>query len=319
MTAHGHRQRCVVMLTLPVGQDRERVIRAARRWFELCAARFHGEFGAAVRAAAPHRLERVGGRPGAISAQVGTAVFPDDGYAGEPWEWDAPYSPSAWDELLHKIGELPSNASFEANTLDELGRRGGPRLSVAMSAEGGYLGLTSSIDEKLANDPAGQQEILATVREVAEDADPVAAAVSEDEYLNSTPLERALNRFGTIGFLEAGSVLRNYGWLTVLGERMGERLGGLDRLRASGAFVEARQLTHGGYWLLATRTWDEYGPEEANRLFEIFAPVLPPGRPRLSSLKTVVMGEPPRLVTLPNVVAERDPTEITGLSGSASC
>ncbi|RSM38559.1 hypothetical protein DMB66_58910 [Actinoplanes sp. ATCC 53533] len=32
------------MLTLPVGPDRERAVRAARLWFELCAARLHREF-----------------------------------------------------------------------------------------------------------------------------------------------------------------------------------------------------------------------------------------------------------------------------------
>jgi hypothetical protein len=111
---------------------------------------------------------------------------------------------------------------------------------------------------------------------------------------------------------EAGAFLRNYGWLTVLGDEMAERVGGGDRLRASGAFVEVEPLAAGGWWLLATETWDEFGPVQASRLFELLAPVLPPGKPKLSEFRPVTMGGPPVLITLPNVLAERDPREITG-------
>ena len=78
---------------------------------------------------------------------------------------------------------------------------------------------------------------------------------------------------------------------------MAERVGGGDRLRVSGAFVEAEPLAVGGWWLLATKTWDEYGPAQANRLFELLAPV-PPGRP-----------EP---APAANALAARDPRELTG-------
>ncbi|SCF46493.1 hypothetical protein GA0070216_1201, partial [Micromonospora matsumotoense] len=81
------------------------------------------------------------------------------------------------------------------------------------------------------------------------------------------------------------------------------------RLRDSGAFVEAERLAQGSCWLLATKTWDEYGPEHADRLFELFAPVLPPGKPQLREFKSIVMGEPPEWHVLPNFVAERDPRE----------
>jgi hypothetical protein len=100
--------------------------------------------------------------------------------------------------------------------------------------------------------------------------------------------------------------------VTVLGDEMVERVGGADRLRASGAFVEVEPLAAGGWWLLATETWEEFGPVQANRLFELLAPVLPPGKPKLSEFRPVTMGGPPVLITLPNVLAERDPREITG-------
>jgi hypothetical protein len=103
-----------------------------------------------------------------------------------------------------------------------------------------------------------------------------------------------------------------YGWLTVLAEELGERLGGLEVLRASGAFVQVDRLASGGFWLLATRTWDEYGWPEAEGLFEVVAPVLPPGRPEVPREKSTVMGQPPVSWRSRNMVVERDPAEITG-------
>ncbi|WP_146766135.1 hypothetical protein [Micromonospora saelicesensis] len=100
--------------------------------------------------------------------------------------------------------------------------------------------------------------------------------------------------------------------LTVLSDEMAEQVGGVDRLRASHAFVEVEPLAAGSWWLLATETWDEYGPEQANRLFELLAPVLPAGRPEVTQWRFPTIADPPVLVTLPNLVAERDPREITG-------
>jgi hypothetical protein len=289
------RERCGVSLTLPVGPDGERSTGAARLWFERCPAALGGRLAAAVRSAPPELLDFTAHRPGGIGALVSTAVFPPDESGGEPAEWTTTHSAPAWQELVRRLGEMPSTASFEAWTWDANGGRGNPEFSVAWSVEGEFAELFSSIDDTMADDPAGQRRILATVREVAEVAAPVAVAVADRFYRLATPLEAALNRY--TGQSEAGSVLRNYGWLTVLSDEMTERVGGLERLRASGAFVEADRLAGGGSWLLATETWDDYGPEQANRLFELLAPVLPSGRPHLVSTE---------------VVAERDPREITG-------
>ncbi|WP_433353268.1 hypothetical protein ACQPYV_22495 [Micromonospora saelicesensis] len=100
--------------------------------------------------------------------------------------------------------------------------------------------------------------------------------------------------------------------LTVLSDEMAEQVGAVDRLRASHAFVEVEPLAAGSWWLLATETWEEYGPEQANRLFELLAPVLPAGRPEMTQWRFPTIADPPVLVTLPNLVAERDPREITG-------
>ena len=298
------RQKCAAMLVLPVEPDRERAGAAARLWFELCSARLLGELGAAVRAEAS-------GRQGGFGALVGTTLYPPDGYQGSPGEWDAEYSPRAWAELLRRAVTLPDNTVFEAYTLDGRGERGRPWV-VGSEVGSGFAELSSDVDDALANDAAGQQLIRATVREVAEIGAPVAVAVSEQLGRSQTPLERALQRSVTKR-AEAASVLRNYGWLTVLNEEMTDRVGGLSRLRAGGAFVEAEPLAAGGTWLVATETWDEYGPEQANRLFELLAPVLPPGKPSLTQFGApLTPGGPQLRIELPNVVAERDPREVIG-------
>ncbi|GIF18172.1 hypothetical protein Ate02nite_09020 [Paractinoplanes tereljensis] len=301
------------MLTLPAEPGRERAVRAARLWFERCPDRLGGEFAATVRdnPPPPDRIHLSQLSPGDIWATVGTTIQPPGDYEGEPLEWDAPYSAASWQELLRKLGELPSVAAFGASTWSARGWHGPPSYTVDMGIDYGFVELGSTIDDALANDPAGQRRVLAAVREVAEVANPVAVAVATNFKRIETPLERALNRFQ--GRAEAGSWLRNYGWLTVLSDEMTERVGGLHRLRSSGAFVEVEPLAAGGTWLVATDTWDEYGPEQANRLFELLAPVLPPGRPQLTQFGAPVTpgGELVR-TALPNVVAERDPREITG-------
>jgi hypothetical protein len=226
-----------------------------------------------------------------MTAQVGVKLRPPVGTTGTPWRWDMPYSPAAWAELLSRLDPLPDFASFEAWIDSDV------LFGVSMSAVDGFAELYCDVADGLIGDPPGEQRVLATVREVAETAAPVAAAVAVEATFLTTPLERALTRFG-VGLPEAGMLLRNYGWLTVLGDEMAERVGGGDRLRASGAFVEVERLAAGGWWLLATKTWDEYGPEQANRLFELLAPVLPPGRP-----------EP---APAANAVAMRDARELTG-------
>lgn len=298
------------MLTVPVGPERERVVRAARRWFELCPHRLHGAFGAAVRAMPPGDLDSPESPPGTVYASVGTAVFDD--LHREPREWTQVYSPGSWDELLRRLGDLPDVASFEAKTWDEQGRLNRPSFLVSSVSGGGYVDLVSTIDDAVAGDPGGERALLATVREVAELAAPLAVAVAVRGSLTDTPLEVALSRSPTDYRKRPAEVLRNYGWLTVLSDEMAERVGGADRLSASGAFVEVEPLAAGGWWLQATETWDEYGPEQANRLFELLAPVLPAGRPEMTQRRFPTIADPPVLVTLPNVVAERDPREITG-------
>lgn len=102
---------CGVMLTVPtgpdrVGPDRERAVRVTRSWFELCAERLLGSSGAFVRTTDP--------LPEWVTAEVGVKLRAPAGTMGTPWQWDVPYSPGAWAELLRRLDPLPDYASYEA-------------------------------------------------------------------------------------------------------------------------------------------------------------------------------------------------------------
>ena len=95
--------------------------------------------------------------------------------------------------------------------------------------------------------------------------------------------------------------MRGYSWITICPQEIGDRLGGEEALRATGAFCEVSSLRAGGYWLLATPTYLEYDMEAATRVFRALAPALPAGMPMDPSqwsdrdLYKVVLEDPSQL------------------------
>jgi hypothetical protein len=73
--------------------------------------------------------------------------------------------------------------------------------------------------------------------------------------------------------------IRGYGWLTIIAEEIGDRLGGLPALSSRDTFFEVLHLERGGYWLRATEWREEFDLEAAGRVFEALAPALLPGEP----------------------------------------
>jgi hypothetical protein len=67
--------------------------------------------------------------------------------------------------------------------------------------------------------------------------------------------------------------------LNIASQQVGDELGGVEALRATGAFAEVTQLAAGGYWLLARPTYGEYDMTAAEKVFQVVAPKLPAGRP----------------------------------------
>ena len=101
----------------------------------------------------------------------------------------------------------------------------------------------------------------------------------DNTLLGWTELELGLGRPMWDSLTELDRYLRGYSWVTVVPEMLAARLGGPQALRESGAFCRVDVLAGGSVWLQATPRWSEYGHEQIDRVFEVLAPVLPPGMP----------------------------------------
>jgi hypothetical protein len=105
--------------------------------------------------------------------------------------------------------------------------------------------------------------------------------VSDDAYIHATALERAVTGGDWDPPLvpRCHEVLRGYSWVTICASELVARLGGAGALAASGAFDEVTELPDGQVFLRATPTLEEYQDEAVQRVFQVLAPVLLPGRP----------------------------------------
>jgi hypothetical protein len=107
-----------------------------------------------------------------------------------------------------------------------------------------------------------------------------------------TILDGALQRAGWESANNSRTYLRGYGWVTICPQELADQLGGAERLAASGAFFAVRPLAGGGVWLQATETPTGYRPTDAEAVFDVLRPVLPPGQPnndRSQDLRWIVM------------------------------
>jgi len=95
-------------------------------------------------------------------------------------------------------------------------------------------------------------------------------------------------------------LLRGYSWVTLLHAGALRRLGGVQAVRAGGAFTDVRPLPGGGCLVRATERLADYDEAAVQRVFEAVAPALAPGPPRPPS----ELQRKPRLIY-------RDATEVT--------
>lgn len=73
--------------------------------------------------------------------------------------------------------------------------------------------------------------------------------------------------------------MRGYSWVTVISAGVLERLGGVDAVRATGAFAGVTVLPSGGAVLQATPGLAGYEGDVVRRVFEALEPVLPDQAP----------------------------------------
>jgi hypothetical protein len=98
--------------------------------------------------------------------------------------------------------------------------------------------------------------------------------IASDANSFSTSHEASAGRkaWDTVPYCEER--LRGWSWVTVCASRLTEKLGGLETLAASGAFVEVTAVAGGSLFLRATETMEEYDKTSAAKVFSALVPVL---------------------------------------------
>ena len=139
--------------------------------------------------------------------------------------------------------------------------------------------------------PGYEEALVGVLRDFTEVCNPTHGELSRDNQMNLSELENLLRfrRDANETTQESRQILRGYGWITVCAQELGDRLGGVEGLRATGAFTEVAALGRGGYWLQATARRPDYDEAAAERVFRALAPVLPPGEPFPSQWKSLLV------------------------------
>jgi hypothetical protein len=239
--------------------------------------------------------------PGAISIQMTTMLNKQDGFDAY-----VTYSPQAWEEMLLSLGRVPYLTTLQATANDSDGDSlTGPYIAFAVrrvdSGGGTWLQLGLQGSAELFVPEPRQAALLDVLRTVADQANPVHGEVAWGKAMFDGVYERATSSSAEESLPKARRALCGYAWITILPEEIGRRLGGLEALRTSGAFVEVEPLSAGGYWCRATPGIEDYDQAGAERVFDVVAPALPPGSPNMWQ------------VIPPNVLSPRDPGEPNSL------
>jgi hypothetical protein len=146
----------------------------------------------------------------------------------------------------------------------------------------GWVVLSADAPAEEFTDPARghllQRRWLGFVRDVAGDLNPSFGHLADDNRGGGTSLDVLLRRLRDQSVADSRTVLRGYSWVTICGQELADRLGGVDALRATRAFHEVEPVRAGGVWLQATERYQDYGPAQITDVFRAVAPVLPAGR-----------------------------------------
>jgi hypothetical protein len=219
------------------------------------------------------------GRPGDVWGQVSTGVQGARGLRIS----EKPFSPASWKAFLDGMSKAPQLAVLYLVTLDSDGfPNARPAFRVTAQVNDDFLDwlfLSVQFGPELLDDPAFQRSTLDFVRGFADEWNVAYGEISYDRGSGRTAYESVFGGIPNRTGPQSRNFLRGYAWLTLCPQEIGDRLGGAGALRASGAFAAVEVLRNGGYWLLATGDWREFGQPTAEKIFPIVAPVLPPGEP----------------------------------------
>lgn len=209
--------------------------------------------------------------------------------------WQFVYGSAEWERMLSELSALPAGAFFKC--AEQAGWGGGGKFeldgSPAFYMTPNYL--TMFLEKELTPDrqvmalrvDAREETLYGTVEQENRTVEFVRSIVDnfDVDYGDmtfvcsgrGTMVENQLGLGPSDTWFRARRVLRGYSWVTVVPDEIAERLGGGEAFAASGAFWKVERLRQGGWWLQATHRFVDYQQAEAERVFNVLAPVLPEG------------------------------------------
>jgi hypothetical protein len=276
-----------LQLTVERPGDDAEAARMLRAWFAGAFEAMGGRLRAAVLAAEPmsdynlrgRPISQPYGKPGEVWSAIHTFVR---GARGVRIGSKA-FSAKAWTAFLDGLSVAPFGAELSVITLDHGGFPNAfPSLEIGLRTnddDHGWWFLNVRFGPELLDDPQFQKSALTFVRSFADDWNLTYGEISYDRGSGGTAFESVFRGQPDQTSLTSRETLRGYAWLTICPQEIGDRLGGVPALRASSAFAQVQALDNGGYWLLATEDWRDFGQPAAERMFPVLAPVLRPGEP----------------------------------------
>lgn len=262
----------------------------AYRWMDEVSMARAGSARALV-APLPARLGRGRlGEPGDVFGYLQVTRWSED---RPPRSQERQPSDAGMRWLREQLRDVPRMASLWFGTLDERGTRSGDLGSVLVErhpSAPGVIVLTTSVAESQLTDPVDggrvQRFYLDLLFRFADQVNPAYGHIAYHDG-GKTAFEAGLRNNTRVPpwhwwdypttLTASREALRGYAWLTILPQDLLDRVGGLDTLAHSGAFVEVRPLTAGGVWLLATDDYRAFDDAALLRVFHALAPALRPG------------------------------------------
>jgi hypothetical protein len=188
------------------------------------------------------------------------------------------YSEKNLEALLTKLDDTLENADIHVKHKD--GTRAGCRLSASVGfSDPNLILLDCHMPVTWLEDTAYERALLEFARMTAGVTNPLYGQIGYYRAGFDTAFSDRLRFNPPNSVTGTEAELCGYDWLTIVPETLGRKLGGRQHFEASGAFTEVTHLDRGGYFLLATPTFADYGMGAAEKVFEAVAPLLRAGMP----------------------------------------
>ncbi|MFE7030100.1 hypothetical protein ACFU9Y_07295 [Streptomyces sp. NPDC057621] len=203
--------------------------------------------------------------------------------------YEVPWSPKNWRTFLRDVESMPGQASVVLRGIGADGHPDLPWLDVSVVRERDtpeVVSLVASRTTEEFTDPDARSEAQARWTDffrtqVHRYEDILYGSIADDaeSVMGRTALEADLGLLLEDTFPHLDTLLRGYAWWTVCSPGVVSALGGVESLRAGGAFHDVELLPGGRASLRAAEhVWD-YDQERVRKVFHALAPALPKGQP----------------------------------------